>query len=245
MYEGMKESPNQHVKNCPCYATSPLHLSYSNPSSPPLQNPHHPHPKSAVLGSMNGALWCFSVTAANVFTSIWSVGKAANWVSVFPGHQEVSLSINTESQAKASTDVVSHPLPSRFRPASGSRCNLLCLKPQSKIFPSLSPHHSSKTTFYHSPGHWGKVKLIFVHCSSLDCVHCVAIGTTGVMMTWTRCYFVCTPSRPDRSKWCYFPCASLHKWQDLWGLGFVYLLIVEFTFPLLHKDSKTTSCRQH
>lgn len=52
------------------------------------------HPQ---LSIMNGALWYVSVTAVNVFTSIWSVGEAANWVSVFPGHQEVSLSINTES----------------------------------------------------------------------------------------------------------------------------------------------------
>lgn len=65
-----------------------------DPHPPP---PTPPHPKSTELSIMNGALWYVSVTAVNVFTSIWSVGEAANWVSVFPGHQEVSLSINTES----------------------------------------------------------------------------------------------------------------------------------------------------
>lgn len=76
-----------------CIHCSLLPTSFSN-----TPHPHTPpHPKSRELSIMNGALWYVSVTAVNVFTSIWSVGEAANWVSVFPGHQEVSLSINTES----------------------------------------------------------------------------------------------------------------------------------------------------
>lgn len=96
---------------------TPSCLSHLSMTSPTEHSPTPPHLKSTGLCSMNGALWCVAVTAANVFTSIWSVYEAANWVSVFPGHQEVSLSTNRESRQKASTDVVSHPLPSRFRPA--------------------------------------------------------------------------------------------------------------------------------
>lgn len=92
-----------------------IHYSYS-PIQPPDYIPRRPPPplKSMGLGSMNGALWCVSVTAVNVFTSIWSVGEAANWVSVFPGHQEVSLSINTESRRR----LLQMLFPTRFQVGS-------------------------------------------------------------------------------------------------------------------------------
>lgn len=103
--------------------------------------PHPPHPESMGLGSMNGALWCVSVTAANVFTSIWSVGEAANWVSVFPGHQEVSLSINTESRQR----LLQMLFPTRFQVGSNPLQALdviYCVRKHGpKVF-LLSPLHS-------------------------------------------------------------------------------------------------------
>ncbi len=99
------------VSCCIHYSLSPIPPPRYIPWRKP---PTLPHPTSMGLGGMNGALWCVSVTAVNVFTSIWSVGEAANWVSVFPGHQEVSLSINTESQRR----LLQMLFPTRFQVGS-------------------------------------------------------------------------------------------------------------------------------
>lgn len=79
--------------------------------------------------------------------------------------------------------------------------------------------------------------MIFVPSFSLDCVDYVAIRTTGVM-TWTWCYFVCTASRPDRSRWCYFPCLCPPMTQFMRARVYLFVFVMEFTFPLLHKDSR-------
>lgn len=101
------------VSCCIHYSLTPIPPPHYIPrrTTPP---PPHPNPESMGLGSMNGALWCVSVTAVNVFTSIWSVGEAANWVSVFPGHREVSLSINTESRRR----LLQMLFPTRFQVGS-------------------------------------------------------------------------------------------------------------------------------
>lgn len=138
--------------------------------------PHqHQHPKGTGLSIMNGSLWYVSVTAVNVFTSIWSVGEAANWVSVFPGHQEVSLSINTESLQRLLQMLFPTGFQSSFGSAAGSRCNLLCIKVRRKCsLPSLLPRvlSSSQTV--------GMVWCLFI-------VFYIAFRPRKA---WAPCYFV-------------------------------------------------------
>lgn len=49
-------------------------------------------------------------------------------------------------------------------------------------------------------GSLGEARWIFVLSFSLARVRDDASRTAGVTVAWTWCYFVCTPSRPDRSK---------------------------------------------
>lgn len=126
-------------------------------------------------------------------------------------------------------------------PLQAVRCNLLCLKPPSRGFfgsffstPSLSPHHSSKGHFlsflsYLSQAPWS---------SGQDDV-CPSSGGLQVSGWHGRDGRRSIQGLTIFQAVLFSVCISSPQMTQFMrpGARFVYLLVVEFTFPLLHKDA--------
>lgn len=178
---------------------------------------------------MNGALWCFSVTAVNVFTSIWSVGKAANWVSVFPGHREVSLSINTERQQR----LLQMLFPTRFQVGSDQLQVvdvIYCVWNHTpKVFLS-SLSIIPKSAVYHSPRHWNNVLYCPYSCAWTLCTMLPAESLVG---WWCERALQILRAQITLFSMCCYISVKVYEVQ-----GLFICFVMEFKFPLLRKHSR-------